>query len=111
MRALISWDVDPSDPQFQQIILDLGATLPVGRVSPLTNHTGLIDPITTGQFQELARQLERLAARYEQRPFLFLSLHPSNSVIWGAWRQPGTALLAADDSLGFGKGAGAPGRD
>lgn len=108
MRALISWDVDPADPQCQQILLDLGALLPPGKVRLLTNHTALIDPVTTRQFQELARSLESLAATYDERLYFVFSLHPANAVIWGIWRQPAHTLLAEDDSLGFGEGTGVP---
>lgn len=105
MRALLSWDVSPSDPQLQQILVDLAALLPEGSRS-LTNYTALIDPITTPAFRKLAKRLDALMDRYPDRLFVVFSLHPANSVIWGRWRDPAHALLVDDDSLGFGPGDG-----
>ncbi len=109
MRAMLSWDVDPADPQFQQIILDLGSVLPAGRYRPLSNYAGIVDPVTTRQYRDLAIELNSVADRYPQRLYFVWSLHPAGATIWGRFREPGATLLVEDDTLGFGLGDGAPG--
>lgn len=108
MRALLSWDVDPADPDFQRIIFDLAALLPPDRTHRLTTWTAMIDPITAGGFRTLARDLDTLANHYQDRLFLVFGLHPAGATIWGRWRSPGSVLLASDDTLGFGPGPGIP---
>ncbi len=106
MRALLSWDVDAHDPEFQQIVFDLAALLPPDRTQRLTTWTAIIDPVTTASFRSLARQLQVLASHYPDRLFFVLSLQPAGAVVWGKWHPRGAALLAGDDTLGFGPGIG-----
>lgn len=108
MRAMLCWDVDPHDLDIQRIIFDLASLLPPERTQRLTTWTALVDPITAGAFRTLARQLDALAKRYQDRLFFTFSLHPAGAVIWGNFRQPGATLLASDDTLGFGPGSGIP---
>ena len=82
MRALLSWDINPSDPELQQMVLELGAVLPPGRVVAVTNHSVIVDPITTNQFSSLFNAVDSVADRYAGRLFFVFSLHPSNSPIW-----------------------------
>ena len=106
MKALLSWDVDAKDPEFQRIIFDMAAVLPPDRTQRLTTWTALIDPVTMSAFRDLARRLEKLADRYQDRLFFTLSLQPAGAVVWGRWHPQGSLLLASDDSLGFGPGTG-----
>lgn len=106
MRALISWDVDARDPEFQQILFDLAAVLPPDRTRRITTRTAMVDPITMPSFRQLARDLEAVANQYPDRLFFVLSLQPAGAVVWGRWQPRGAALLASDDSLGFGVGSG-----
>lgn len=109
MRALLSWDVKYDDPQYDQIMFDLGGILPSDRTRSLTNHSALIDPITTAEFKNLAKELQTLIARYPDRLYFTFSLHPAGATIWGHFRPTSAHILDSDDSLGFGPGSGVPG--
>ena len=108
MKALLSWDVDPADPDFQRILFDLGSILPPESTTRITTWTALIDPVNSASFRRLARDIEGLVRDYRDQLFVVFSLHPAGSVIWGRWRQPGARLLESDDTLGFGAGSDLP---
>lgn len=86
MRALLSWDVDDRDPEYEQIVIALGGCLPADRVRPLTNTTVLIDPLNARQFNELYLRIEELAETFDGRLFFVFSLHENRAPIWGVYR-------------------------
>lgn len=96
MRALLSWDLDVDDPEYDQILVALGACLPSGKVQPLTNCSALIDPLNARQFNALFLEIEALAAGYPQRLFFVLSLHEKRGPIWGVYRGTASTLVIND---------------
>ncbi len=101
MRALLSWDIDPRDPDFQRILFDLASLLPPEKTSRLTTYTALIDPITSPAYRDLAKQLRDLASHYNERLFIVFSLHPAGATIWGRFRSDRSGFLVDADQLGL----------
>ena len=95
MRALFSWDVDRSDPQFAQIIVELAAALPQGRVTTLTNCTARVDRTTVREFNTLFQALTAVADHYPNRVFFTFSLHSESDPVWGKFRPVAVAPVAA----------------
>lgn len=96
MRALLSWDIDVNDPEYDQVLVALGACLPSGKVRLLTNCSALIDPINARQFNRLFLEIEALAAAFTGRLFFVLSLHEKRGPIWGVYRGPSSSLVISE---------------
>ena len=96
MRALVSYDIDRGDPDFPRILLAVSDCFPAGRISPLTNQTMLVEPITVRQFDRINTQLTKVAAEFAGRLFYVFSLHSDDDPIFGVFRTatPATVVVA-----------------
>jgi hypothetical protein len=81
MRALLSLDVDPGDPDLTRIIVAVSDCFPAGVLEPLTNTTTRVRKITVKQFDAVAGRLDTVAAQFAGRRFYVFSLHSDNDPI------------------------------
>jgi hypothetical protein len=86
VRAVFSWDVERQDPQFQQILLQVGDCFPRGTVKTLTNHTAVVEPMNARRFDEIDQKLRSVAQQYSGRLFYVFSLHSDRDPVWGVFR-------------------------
>jgi hypothetical protein len=90
MRALISWDVDRSDPDYQRILIAIVDCFPAGKLTSLTQQTARADKITQKQFVDVNTRLQQVSGEYVGRMFYVLSLHSENDPIYGTYRSTST---------------------
>jgi hypothetical protein len=102
MRALLSWDLADDDPEYDQIVMALGGTLPAGKVRALTNNTALIEPLNAKQFNALFLRVEEIATQYAGRLFFVLSLHEARGPIWGVYRGVSASFVVNTPPAGAG---------
>ena len=104
MRALISWDVDRADPEFQRILIAIVDSFPQQTLEMLTNQTARANKITQKQFVAINERLERLAVQYARRMFYVFSLHSDKDPIYAEPRpvSTGPAVVAVTPTPGVG---------
>lgn len=91
MRALISWDVERTDPEFQRILMAIGDCFPERKLTPLTNQTAVVGPISVRQFDRSNLRLQSVATQFAGRFFYVFSLHSDDDPIFGVFRSAGPA--------------------
>ena len=95
MRALFSWDADPRDPNYHQIVIALGSCLPAGKVRAITPHAAILERTDIPEVNATMLHLQQVVNQFAGQVVVVLAAQDDADLMWVCpAAPPGPPLVA-----------------
>lgn len=98
MRAVVTWAIKEDTPNIHQILIEIGGTLPPGRVRSLTPYAAVVIGTNVNEINEVFLNLRVVVNRFAGQVVVVLAAQMAEEALW--IYPSATAVIASTGQLG-----------